>query len=230
MFFYFSFIILLQLKLSSSQKIRQFNNWEYSFERQLATFEEAAAICSEKNGFLAHAKEDDTLIFLKDQLLSYKVDSEPIEDFLFWIGLNQVNNKYHDWKWTDKQPLVTGERHYNWFKGKPGNIKKKCVGIIYSNTDPESFGKWFNRDCSLPMFFICQYQISSRCSSLIMILVFIGGVAFVLIGLAGWKYCLRNSANEEYRKKRKSKRSKDRNKENGKSARELEMISNIHNL
>ena len=98
-----------------------------------------------------------------------KVDSREENDFIktellptdkdgnYWIGLSDSENE-GNWMWTDGTQLDS-DGYKNWGDKQPKNNNdndEDCVLIRIRESDPDHYGKWYDRPCSLDKKYICE--------------------------------------------------------------------------
>ncbi|XP_054844974.1 lithostathine-like isoform X2 [Eublepharis macularius] len=124
----------------------------YEFYEHLMLFEDAEAVCQNRNGGHLASITSDTQM---REVGGYVSQANRARSEV-WIGLRRSQNSdmYRGWRWTDGSQFS----YTNWLGGTPNNIggRQNCVVL----TPGSGFKNWDDATCSYGRTFLCKWRAS----------------------------------------------------------------------
>ena len=150
-FMFFVFLLLLFLNSACQQGWIGNGTSCYKLVKPSKTWENATKECEKWNASLVKVDSREENDFIKTELLPTDKDGN------YWIGLSDSENE-GNWMWTDGTQLDS-DGYKNWGDKQPKNNNdndEDCVLIRIRESDPDHYGKWYDRPCSLDKKYICE--------------------------------------------------------------------------
>ena len=149
-FMFLVFLLLLFLNSASQQEWIGNGTSCYKLVKSSKTWENAKKECEKWDARLVKIDSREENDFIKTELLPTDKDGN------YWIGLSDSDNE-GNWTWTDGTQLDS-DGYKNWGENQPKNNdnNEDCVLIRKRETDPDHYGKWYDRPCSLERKYICE--------------------------------------------------------------------------
>ena len=140
------FLLLLFLNSACQQDWIGHGTSCYILVTSSKIWENAKKECEKWNARLVKVESSEENDFIKTELL-------PTENRNYWIGLSDSDNE-------GDGTQLDSDGYKNWGENRPKNNQndnnEDCVVIRIRKSDPDHYGKWYDRPCSLNKRYICE--------------------------------------------------------------------------